>query len=108
MMDEMTIRFARINFELAADECTPVDIDAWMEVLDDAVNWADTQDYKLFLNQALSVIGVSIPVSPVEIGLLEAGAALGTVKLEVVLSELKFENLWLSVQDQDTDVISAR
>jgi hypothetical protein len=24
------------------------------------------------------------------------------------LSELKFENLWLSVQDQDTDVISAR
>ena len=108
MMDEMTIRFARINFELAADECTPEDIDAWMEVLDDAVNWADTQDYKLFFNQALSVIGVSIPVSPVEIGLLEAGAALGTIKLEVVLSELKFENLWLSVQDQDTDVISAR
>jgi hypothetical protein len=47
-------------------------------------------------------------VSPGEIELLEAGAALGTVKLEVVLSELKFENLWLSVQNQDTDVISAR
>jgi high-affinity nickel permease len=108
MMDEMTIRFARINFELATDECTPVDIDAWMEVLDDAVNWADSPDYKLFFNQALSVIGVSIPVSPGEIELLEAGAALGTVKLEVVLSELKFENLWLSVQNQDTDVISAR
>ena len=107
-MNEMTIRFARINFEMAADQCTPEGIDAWMEVLDDAVNWAGTQDHKLFFNQALAVIGVSIPVSSAEIDLLEAGAALGAVKLEVVLSELKFENLWLSVQDHDTDVISDR
>jgi hypothetical protein len=48
MMDELTIRFARINFELAADECTPVDIDAWMEVLDDAVNWADTESPRIY------------------------------------------------------------
>ncbi len=103
----MLIRFARINFELAAVDCTPDAIQAWIEVLDDAVNWSDASDYKLFYNPVLSVLGVSIPVGSAEIELLEAGAALGTVKLEVVLSDLKFENLWLSVQDQDTDVIEA-
>ena len=103
----MQVRYARISFELAAHECSPDIIQEWIEALDDAVNWSDASDYKLFFSQALSVIGVSIPVGSAEIDLLEAGAALGTIKLEVALSELKFKNLWLSFQDQDTDVIKA-
>jgi hypothetical protein len=103
----MQVRYARISFELATHECSPDIIQAWIEVLDDAVNWSHASDYRLFFNQALSVMGVSIPVGSAEIDLLEAGAALGTIKLEVALSDLKFENVWLSFQDQDTDVIEA-
>jgi hypothetical protein len=58
------MRDAKINFELAADQCTPNDIQAWMDVL-------------------------------------EAGAALGTIKLEVLSSDLHFQNLWLSIQERE-------
>ena len=58
------MRDAKINFELAADQCTPNDIQAWMDVL-------------------------------------EAGATLGTIKLEVLSSDLHFQNLWLSIQERE-------
>jgi hypothetical protein len=32
---------------------------------------------------------------------LEAGAALGTIKLEVLSSDLHFQNLWLSIQERE-------
>jgi hypothetical protein len=37
--------------------------------------------------------------------LLEVGAVMGIVKMEVVLTELRFENLWLSLEEFDTDLI---
>ena len=103
----MEVRYSRINFELPAADCTEAVIHSWIEVLEDAVNWGSSNDYTLFFNQEHRIIGVSIPVKNEALELLEVGAALGTVKLEVVLSDLKFENLWLSVQDQDTDLIEA-
>ena len=94
------MRDAKINFELAADQCTPNDIQAWMDVLEDAANWSDASDCSLFFDQAVSVVGASIPLGPDEIDVLEAGAALGTIKLEVLSSDLHFQNLWLSIQER--------
>lgn len=95
------MRGAKINFELAADQCTPNDIQAWMDVLEDAANWSDANDCSLFFDQAVSVVGASIPVGPAEIDVLEAGAALGTIKLEVLSSDLHFQNRWLSIQERE-------
>ena len=53
------MRDAKINFELAADQCTPNDIQAWMDVLEDAANWSDANDCSLFFDQAVSVVGAS-------------------------------------------------
>jgi len=103
----MEIRYSRINFQLPAADCKEAAIQSWIEVLEIAVNWSYASEYNLFFNQEHRIIGVSIPVKNEALELLEVGAALGTVKLEVVLSDLKFENLWLSVQDQDTDLIEA-
>ena len=103
----MEVRYSRINFELPAADCTEAGIQSWIKVLEIAVDWSYASEYNLFFNQEHRIIGVSIPVKNEALELLEVGAALGTVKLEVVLSDLKFENLWLSVQDQDTDLIEA-
>jgi hypothetical protein len=50
------------------------------------------------------IVGVSIPVKNEAIDLLQVGSVLGIVKIEVVLNNLIFDNLWLSLQDEDTDV----
>ena len=55
------MRDAKINFELAADQCTPNDIQAWMDVLEDAANWSDANDCSLFFDQAVSVVGATSP-----------------------------------------------
>lgn len=102
----MSIRYARINLQLAAVDCTSDGIQAWVDVLDAAVNWSTSRDYTIFFNQKLRVIGASLPISNTDQNLLEAGAALGTIKAEVVMSELNFENLWFSIVDIDSDVIS--
>jgi len=59
----------------------------------------------LFFNQELYTIGVSIPVDNQAIALLEVGAVMGIARVEVVLKKIRFENLWLSLEDHDTDVI---
>jgi len=69
------------------------------------VSWFYASKYNLFFNQELYTIGVSIPVDNQAIALLEVGAVLGIARVEVVLKKLRFENLWLSLEDQDTDVI---
>jgi hypothetical protein len=38
--------------------------------------------------------------------LLEVGTVLGNIKAEITLSELEFENISFSIQEQDTDVIA--
>jgi hypothetical protein len=100
MMPHNFMHSAKINFELAADQCTPEHIQAWMDVLEDAVNWSHASDCKLFYDPALSVVGASMPVGPAAIDMLEAGAALGAIKLEVLSSDLHFQNLWLSIQER--------
>ena len=101
----MEVRYSRINFELPAEDCTEALIQSGIEVLEVAVNWSYAREYNLFFNGELCTVGVSIPVDNQSIALLEVGAVLGIVKIEVVLTELKFENLWLSLEDHDTDVI---
>ena len=101
----MVIRYSRINFELPAEDCREAVIQSWIEVLEIAVNWSYASEYNLFFNQERCTVGVSIPVDNQAIALLEVGAVLGIVKIEVVLTELRFDNLWLSLEDHDTDVI---
>ena len=101
----MKVRYARINFELSASDCTEAVIHSWLEVLEDAVNWGYSHDYTLFFNQELWIVGVSIPVQNEALELLKVGTVMGVVKIEVVLNNLGFDNLWLSLQDEDTDVI---
>jgi len=74
-------------------------------VLEVAVNWSYASEYNLFFNPGLCRVGVSIPVFNQAIALLEVGAVLGIVKIEIVLTELRFENLWLSLEDHDSDVL---
>ena len=71
----MEVSYARINFELPAADCTE------------------------------ALVGVSIPVKNEVLELLEVGAVMGIVKIEVVLNDLRFDNLWLSLEEHDTDVI---
>ena len=104
-MNAMEVRYARINFELPTEDCTQAVVQSWINVLEVAVNWFYAGEYNLFFNQELYTIGVSIPVGSEAIALLEVGAVLGIVRVEVVLIELRFENLWLSLEDHDTDVI---
>ena len=59
----------------------------------------------MFFNEKLRTVGVSIPVDNQAIALMEVGAVMGIVKIGVVLNDLRFDNLWLSLEDQDTDVI---
>jgi len=104
-MTAMQVRYSRINFELPTEDCTEAVIQSWIEVLEDTVSWFYASKYNLFFNQELYTIGVSIPVDNQAIALLEVGAVLGIARAEVVLKKLRFENLWLSLEDQDTDVI---
>jgi len=104
-MTAMQVRYSRINFELPTEDCTEAVIQSWIEVLEDTVSWFYASKYNLFFNQELYTIGVSIPVDNQAIALLEVGAVLGIARVEVVLKKLRFENLWLSLEDQDTDVI---
>jgi hypothetical protein len=69
------------------------------------VSWFYAREYNLFFNQELYTIGVSIPVDNQAIALLEVGAVMGIARVEVVLKKIRFENLWLSLEDHDTDVI---
>lgn len=101
----MEVRYARINFELPAEDCTETAIQSWIEVLENAVNWSYDGEYNLFFNEKLRTVGVSIPVDNQAIALVEVGAVMGIVRIEVVLNELVFKNLWLSLEDHDTDVI---
>jgi|688.fasta_scaffold266234_1 hypothetical protein len=103
-MTEMEVRYARINFEIPVTDCNETAIHSWIEVLEGAVNWGYAHDYKLFFNQVHRIVGVSIPVKNEAIDLLQVGSVLGIVKIEVVLNNLIFDNLWLSLQDEDTDV----
>ena len=104
----MEIRYARINFELPAADCTDAVIKSWIEVLEDAVNWGHSNDYTLFFNQEFRIVGVSIPVKNEALQLLEVGVVMGIVKIEVVLNDLKFDNLYLSLEDLDSDAIEVR
>jgi hypothetical protein len=104
-MTAMEVRYARINFELPAGDCTEALIQSWIEVLEIAVNWSYASEYNLFFNEELCTVGVSIPVDRRDIELLEVGAVMGIVRIEVVLNELTFENLWLSLENHDTDLI---
>jgi len=104
-MTPMKVRYSRINFELPSEDCTEALIQSWIEVLEIAVNWSYDKQYNLFLNEELCTVGVSIPVDNQAISLLEVGAVMGIVKMEVVLTELRFENLWLSLEEFDTDLI---
>ena len=104
-MTAIEVRYARINFELPAAGCTEAVIHSWLEVLESAVNWGYSHDYTLFFNQELWIVGVSIPVQNEALELLKVGTVMGVVKIEVVLNNLGFDNLWLSLQDEDTDVI---
>ena len=104
-MTAMEVRYARINFELPAADCTEAVIQSWIEVLEIAVNWSYASEYNLFFNEEQYTVGVSIPVGSEAISLLEVGAVMGIVRIEVVLNEFTFENLYLSLEDHDTDVI---
>jgi hypothetical protein len=101
----MEVRYARINFELPAADCTEALIQSWIEVLEIAVNWSYAREYNLFFNEALCTVGVSIPVKNDALELLEVGAVMGIVKIEVVSKDLWFDNLWLSLEENDTDAI---
>ncbi len=105
-MNTISNRYARINIQIDKTDCTDETIQSWMDVLDAAVNWSTSNDYSIFHNKQLGVIGVSLSIGSVEQELLVAGTALGTIKSEVIMSELNFENLWFSIVDIDTDVIS--
>lgn len=104
-MNAMEVRYARINFKLPTEDCTESVVQSWINVLEVAVNWFYAGEYNLFFNQELYTIGVSIPVGSEAISLLEVGAVMGIVRVEVVLIELRFENLWLSLEEHDIDVI---
>jgi hypothetical protein len=104
-MTAMEVGYARINFELPAADCTEAVIQSWFEVIEVAVNWSYASEYNLFFNQKLCTVGVSIPVGNEAISLLEVGAVMGIVRIEVVLNELTFKKLYLSLEDHDTDVI---
>ena len=104
-MNAMEVRYARINFEIPTEDCTEAVVQSWINVLEVAVNWFYAGEYNLFFNKELCTIGVSIPVGSEAISLLEVGAVMGIVRVEVVLIELRFENLWLSLEEHDIDVI---
>jgi hypothetical protein len=104
-MTAMQVRYSRINFELPAEDCKEAVIQSWIEVLEDTVSWFYASKYNLFFNEALCTVGVSIPVKNEALELLEVGAVLGIARVEVVLKKLRFENLWLSLEEHDTDVI---
>jgi len=76
----MEVRYARINFELPAEDCTEALIQSWSEVLEIAMNWRYVRGYNLFFNEALCTVGVSIPVKNEALELLEVGAVMGIVK----------------------------
>ena len=101
----MELSYARINFELPAADCTEALIQSWIEVLEIALNWSYAREYNLFFNQELWIVGVSIPEKNEALDLLEVGAVMGIVKIEVVLNDLRFDNLWLSLEENDTDAI---
>ena len=101
----MELSYARINFELPAADCTEALIQSWIEVLEIALNWSYAREYNLFFNQELWIVAVSIPVKNEALDLLEVGAVMGIVKIEVVLNDLRFDNLWLSLEENDTDAI---
>ena len=101
----MEVSYARINFELPAADCTEALIQSWIEVLEIALNWSYAREYNLFFNQELWIVGVSIPEKNEALDLLEVGAVMGIVKIEVVSKDLRFDNLWLSLEEHDTDAI---
>ena len=104
-MNAMEVRYARINFELPTEDCTQAVVQSWINVLEVAVNWFYAGEYNLFFNQELYTIGVSIPVGSEAMDLLKVGAVMGIVKIEVVSKDLRFDNLWLSLEVHDTDAI---
>ena len=104
-MNAMKVRYARINFKIPTEDCTEAVVQSWINVLEVAVNWFYAGEYNLFFNQELYTIGVSIPVDNQAIALLEVGAVMGIARVEVVLNDLRFDNLWLSLEENDTDAI---
>ena len=106
-MKTIKVRYARINYQLAPTECTESSIKNWIQCLDDAVNWSTSSNYTIALNPSLKLISVSLPVGTSELELLEIGAALGSIKSEILSSNLMYENLSISLQDEDCDVVAS-
>ena len=101
----LEVRYARISFQLDLVDCTHEMINSWFIVLDDAVNWSTSCEYSIFHSKYQRLIGVSLQIGFTDQALLEAGTAVGLIKSEVVMSKLNFDNLWFSIQKQDTDVL---
>jgi hypothetical protein len=105
-MNAISKRYARINIQIEQIDSSEERIQSWVTMLDDAVNWSTSSDYTIFYASNFNLIGVSLPVGNTDMELLEVGTVLGNIKAEITLSELEFENLWFSIQEEDTDVIA--
>ena len=103
----MDILYARMNFQLEESECSQDKIREWIELLTDAVNMSGAEEHEIFFIEKEKIIGVSIPFENDVMVTLEVGADLGAVKSEMMNSDLKFESNWISIHDENDNLIES-
>lgn len=103
----MTQIYARKNFRLPSNVTSDI-ISQWQELLHDAaIDGGAFEDIDVFYVEKERVIGVSVPIENDPMLVLEAGAILGYVTAEVNRSDLDSPERWMSVHDENGDVIES-
>jgi hypothetical protein len=102
----MTTYYARANFKLPVD-VSGEQIVAWQDLLHDSAIWAGAEDLDVFFIEKQLIIGISIPVEDDPMLLLEAGSILGQVQRSVEASDLKSPQQWLSIVDEQGNIIDS-
>lgn len=98
--------YARINFRIS-NNLKPEIISEWQSLLHDTALWGGADDLEVFISEKDNIIGVSIPVEPDAMLILEAGHVLGFVASAVEKSKLRSPENWMSFNDANGNVIES-
>ena len=103
----MTQIYARQNFRLPTNVTSDI-LSQWQELLNGAaLDGGAFEDIDVFFSEKENIIGVSVPIETDPMLLLEAGSILGYVTAEVDRSGLLSPERWMSVHDENGDVIES-
>jgi hypothetical protein len=98
--------YARVNFKIS-ENLGPETISEWQKLLHGTALWGGADDVEVFVSEKANVIGVSIPVEPDAMLILEAGHVFGFVAAAVEKSNLRYTHKWMSFNDENGNVIES-